>query len=712
MQRRTFLKALSVTALCSTLSAQPIFAQGKNALLEIWTGPYGGVPAFDTYSPEMFGAAFEASMASYRRDIARIADNPEPPTFANTLEALEESGRDYQRVSALFGVYTSTMNTQQVQALDREWRPRFAALHDEVIQNGKLFARLKAVYEGDLGKSPEQKRLAWVYYNQFTHSGAQLKAAEKTRMSAINQRLAQLYTQFSQNVLADEEGEFLKLKGKEDLAGLPPSLVEAARASAQERGLGADEAVISNTRSAMEPFLSYSSRRDLREKGWRMWTRRGDTGGKTDNNAIVSEILKLRAEKARLLGHKTFAHWRLENTMARTPEKAMDLMVEVWKPAVERVRQEVADMQALVDGEGGKFKIQPWDYRYYAEKVRKAKYDLDESEIKPYLQLDKLRDGMFWMAQRLYGFTFERVQGLATIHPDVEIYEVKGQQGGHVGLFYFDPYARTGKSSGAWMSEYRTQEAFRKPVTPIVSNNSNFIKGSPGKPVLLSFDDADTLFHEFGHALHGLISQVQYPMLAGTNVPRDYVEFPSQLHENWLTTPELLNRFALHHQSGQPMPAALVEKIKKASTFNQGFSTVEFLASALVDMRLHLLENPEVDPKVFEKELLTELGMPAEIIMRHRIPHFNHLFADDGYSAGYYSYLWSDVLNHDAYEAFEESGDVFHPQIARRLREHVMQVGNTLDPAEGYRKFRGRDPQIAGLLKARGFPVPRAVSPK
>jgi len=371
------------------------------------------------------------------------------------------------------------------------------------------------------------------------------------------------------------------------------------------------------------------------------------------------------------------------------------------------VREEVADMQALVEQEGGTFKIEPWDYRYYAEKVRKAKYDLDESEIKPYFQLEKLSGGLFWMAEKLYGFKFEQIQDVTIVHPDVTVYEVKDANGQHVGLWYFDPYARNGKSSGAWMSEYRTQERFKKSVTPIVSNNSNFIKGAPGAPVLLSFDDADTMFHEFGHALHGLNSDVTYPILAGTNVARDYVEFPSQLHENWLTTPEILNRFAIHYQTGKPMPASLVEKIKKASTFNQGFSTVEFLASALVDMKLHLLENPDIEPREFEKVTLTELGLPSEIVMRHRIPQFNHLFADDGYSAGYYSYLWSDVLNHDAYEAFEESGDVFSPAVAKRLRDHVMKVGNTVDPAEGYRKFRGRDASIVALLKARGFPVPK-----
>jgi peptidyl-dipeptidase Dcp len=453
-------------------------------------------------------------------------------------------------------------------------------------------------------------------------------------------------------------------------------------------------------------FLTYSDRRDLREKVWTTFYSRGDHGDAKDNNQIITEILKLRAERARLLGYQTHAHWRLENTMARTPERAMQLMEAVWKPAVARVREEVADMQAVADKEGAKIKIEPWDYRYYAEKVRKAKYDLDQNEVKPYLQLEKLREGMFWVAGQLFGFQFSPVTDVPVYHPDVRVYKVTDPAGKQVGLWYFDPYARPGKQSGAWMNAYRSQERFEKDITTIVSNNTNFVKGKPGEPILISWDDATALFHEFGHALHGLSSNVTYPSLAGTAVPRDYVEFPSQLLEHWLSTPEVLNKFALHYQTGQPMPAALLEKIQKASRFNQGFSTVEYLASALVDMKLHLAGDQTIDPDKFEKDTLAALGMPSEIVMRHRTPQFGHVFSGDGYSAGYYSYIWSDTLSADAWEAFTAGGGAYDKAVAKRLRDDIFSIGNTVDPAEAYKKFRGREPGIAALMRKRGFPVP------
>jgi peptidyl-dipeptidase Dcp len=456
----------------------------------------------------------------------------------------------------------------------------------------------------------------------------------------------------------------------------------------------------------MEPFLTYSSRRDLREKVWRTYYSRGDNGDAKDNNKIITEILKLRTERANLLGFPTHAHWRLEDSMAKTPERTMELMLAVWKPAVARVHEEVADMQAIADKEKAGITIEAWDYRYYAEKVRKDRYDLDEDQIKPYLQLDKLREAMFWVAGELFNLEFKPVSNVPVFHPDVRVYEVVNRKtGAHVGLWYFDPYARTGKRSGAWMNAYRNQERFSKDITTIVSNNANFIKPAPGEPVLISWDDASTLFHEFGHALHGLCSNVNYPTLSGTNVARDYVEFPSQLLEHWLSTPEVLNRFALHYKTGKPMPKELVERIDRSSKFNQGFATVEFLASALIDMKLHLAGAAEIDPDAFERVELAKLDMPKEIVMRHRTPQFNHIFSSDGYSAGYYSYLWADTLTADAYEAFEEGKGPYDPEVAKRLYDHVFSVGNTIDPADGYRAFRGRDPGIKALMRKRGFPV-------
>jgi len=703
---RILLAGAGVAALAATaaLAAEAIV---QNPLLAPWTGAYGGVPPFDQVRVEHFQPALEAAMAEQLAEVDKIASDPAPPTFENTLAALERSGRTLDRVGTIFGVYSGTMSTPDFQKVEEEMAPKLAAFSDQITQNEKLFKRIAAVYEArdasDL--TPEQKRLAWLDYTNFVRAGAKLGPAAKKRLSEINQRLAALYTKFSQNLLADEADYVLFLDKESDLAGLPDSLRSAAAAAAEQRGQKGKWAVL-NTRSSMEPFLTYSDRRDLREKVWRTYYNRGDHGDAHDNNAIITEILKLRAERAKLLGYQTHAHWRLENSMAGTPERAMELMEAVWKPAVARVREEVADMQAVADKEGAKIKIEPWDYRHYAEKVRKAKYDLDQNEVKPYLQLEKLREGMFWVAGQLFGFTFTPVDGVPVYNPDMRVFKVTDPSGTVVGLWYFDPYARPGKQSGAWMNAYRNQERFERPITTIVSNNTNFVKGRPGEPILISWDDATALFHEFGHALHGLNSNVDYPSLSGTNVARDYVEFPSQLLEHWLSTPEVLNRFALHYQTGQPIPPALVQKIEKASTFNQGFATVEYLASALVDMKLHLAGDRTIDPDAFERDTLKALGMPSEIVMRHRTPQFGHVFSSDGYSAGYYSYLWSDTLSADAWEAFTEAGGPYDKAVAKRLRDDVFSAGNTVDPAEAYRAFRGRDPGIAALMRKRGFPVP------
>jgi peptidyl-dipeptidase Dcp len=676
-----------------------------NPLLAAWSGPYGGVPPFSKIKVEHFKPAILATMEEKRQAIAAIAADPAAPTFENTLAALEDTGRSFDDVMVIYGVWSSTMSGPEFQAIEREMEPRLAAFADEITQNEKLFARIEAVYTSPEKSrlSPEQQRLAWRYYTRFVRAGAKLDAAAKTRLSDMNQRLASLYTTFSQNVLADEESYVVLLEQPADLAGLSESVRSGAAAAAEAHGAKGKWAV-TNTRSSVEPFLTYSSRDDLREKVWRNYVNRGDNGDAHDNNKTITEILKLRADRAALLGYATHAHWRLEDSMAKTPERAMALMESVWTPAVARVREEVKDMQTIANKEGLKRKIAPWDYRYYAEKVRKAKYDLDEGEVKPYLQLEKLREGMFWVAGELFGFAFTPVTDVETHHPDVRVWQVTDKATGrHVGLWYFDPYARPGKRSGAWMNAYRNQERFKRPVATIVSNNSNFVTGAPGEPVLISWEDARTLFHEFGHALNGLCSDVSYPTLSGTSAARDYVEFPSQLLEHWVATPEVLNRFALHYQTGKPIPKELVAKIEKASTFNQGFATVEYLSSALVDMKLHLAGARPIDPDAFERETLTSLGMPEEIVMRHRTPQFGHIFAGDGYSAGYYSYLWSDTLSSDAFEAFTEASGPYDKGVAERLRKNVFATGDRVDPDEGYRAFRGKDAGTEALMRKRGF---------
>ncbi len=675
-------------------------------LLEPWTGPYGGVPPWNLVRPDQFPAAFDAAIAEAREEIEAIANNPDPPTFENTLVALERAGRTLERLESIFDVHASNLNVGPIPDIERTVIPKLAAHADSITQNEKLFARIEAVYEqADRSTlSAAEQRLLEKRYKEFVRRGAKLDAGQKTQLSQINQRLARLFTEFSQNLLAEEQGHVTWIEDEADLAGLPESVIAAMAEAAKERGQPGKWAV-TNTRSSMDPFLTYADNRALREQVWRNYYSRGDHGDEHDNKQIITEILHLRAQRAKLLGYPTHAHWRLEPQMAKTPEAAMDLMMRVWPKAVARVREEVADMQKIADEEHPGVTIEPWDYRYYAEKVRKAKYALDFNEVKPYMQLEKLREGMMWAAGELFGFQFRELHDVPVFHPDVRVWEVTGRDGQHVGLWYFDPYAREGKRSGAWMTAYRSQENIDQPVTPIVSNNSNFVKAAEGEPVLISWDDADTLFHEFGHALHGLASNVRYPSQAGTSVPRDYVEFPSQLFEHWLLTPEVLNKYALHYKTGEPMPEELVQRIKRAATFNEGFATVEYLASALVDMKLHLAGDVTIDPDAFERETLAELGMPREVVMRHRTPQFAHIFSGDSYSAGYYSYMWSDVLTADAAEVFEEAGSFYDKQVAKRLYDNILSVGDTIDPAEGFRAFRGRDADPAALLRKRGFPV-------
>jgi peptidyl-dipeptidase Dcp len=544
-----------------------------------------------------------------------------------------------------------------------------------------------------------------LYYSNFVHAGAKLDATNKEQLSKINQDLAGLFTKFSQNLMSDESELYVEIITEAELAGLPQSLKEAASNAATQRKLNGSW-VITNTRSSVDPFLTYSDNRSLREKVWKMFVNRGNNGGEHDNNSIITDILRLRANRAKLLGFASHAHWRVENTMAKTPEKAIELMESVWPPAIERVKEEVKSMQEMANKENANITIEPWDYRYYAEKVRKDRYDLDQNEVKQYLQLEKLREGMFWVAGELFNFSFTPVTDVPVYHPDVRVWQVKDKTSGkQIGLWYFDAYARKGKRSGAWMNAYRNQQRVDKEITTIVSNNSNFIKGKEGEPVLISWDDATTLFHEFGHALHGLASNVVYPTLSGTNVVRDYVEFPSQLLEHWLSTPEVLAKFAIHYKTGQAIPKSLVERIEKASKFNKGFTTTEYLSSALVDMKIHLSKEEKIDPIEFERVTLEKLGMPKELVMRHRLPQFAHIFSSDDYSAGYYSYLWSDVLTADAYEAFTEGGGPYSKAVAERLNKYIFSVGNTIDPQEGFKKFRGRDATSDALMRKRGFPV-------
>jgi len=694
--------ALAATPLWPEQPVQP--SPTLKALLSPWPGPYGGVPPWDQVKPADFLAAYQAGMAEARANIRAIADNPAPPTFENTIAALERATRTLDRVNTLAMVHYSTLKTPDVARIEAEMSPKLAAFSDEVTQNARLFKRIRTVYAARVraGLTPEQQRLTWNDFTDFVRAGAQLKPEQKKRMQEINQELATVCTRFSQNVLEDENSRFTVVDREADLDGLSPDFRASLAREAEARGLKGKWAV-ANTRSAMEPFLEYAKDRSLREKVWRTYVNRGDNNDAHDNKANLVKILKLRYERARLLGYPTYAHWAVAKSMAATPERAEALMEAVWKPAAAQVRADVAEMQAIIDQEKGGFKLAAWDYRFYAEKLRKAKYDLDLQALQAYLQLDKLREGMFWAAGQCYGVTFTPVSGLPVQNPDVKIWEVKDAKGAHLALWYFDPFARSGKTSGAWMNEYRAQRHFDGDVTPIVSNNSNFTKGAPGAPVLISFEDARTMFHEFGHALHGMLSNVTYPSLAGTNVARDFVEFPSQLNEHFFLTPEILNTYALHYQTGQPIPAELVARIKKAATFNEGFATMEYLASAVLDMKFHLAGDKPIDPAAFEKEELAKLGMPAEIVMRHRPTQFNHIFSGDGYAAGYYAYLWSDALTADAWEAFLEGKGPWDPAVAGRFKAEILSVGNTRDPGESFRAFRGRDVDTAALMRKRGF---------
>jgi peptidyl-dipeptidase Dcp len=677
-----------------------------NALLAPWTGKHGGLPRFDLVKTEDIKSAILQAIDMKRQEIWAITNQKTLPTYKNTFEALEDSGRHLSRAGTIFSIYSSVLSSKAIQQIEQELSPILSAVSDEIMLDEALFHRIKAVWlkRESSGLSAEQIRSIENLYEDFVRYGAELDADKKTRLKAINEQLANLYTKFSQNLLADEESQFLVLDSKDQLAGLPEGFCDAAAAQAEERGLHG-KWIVANNRSSMDPFLTFSTNPELRDKALKMFIRRGDNGDANDNNEAISQILMLRAEFAQLLGFESYAHWKLSGNMAQHPDAAMKLMLEVWKAAVARSKEEVADMQALADSEGAKITIRPCDYRFYAEKVRKARYDIDQNLVKEYLQLDNMRDAMFWAANKVHGIKMVKLEGIPVVHPDVTVYEVrKGRK--RVGTFYFDPYARVGKRSGAWMEQHRTQERFRKPVTPVISNQSNFIKGKPGEPVLISWDDATTLFHEFGHALHGLLSNVTYPSLAGTNVKRDWVELPSQLWERWLSTKEVLKKFAVHYKTGEPISDELVAKIDKASTFNMGFDRVEFLASGLYDMMVHLAATPDkpINAAEFERTTMAQLGCPREIVMRHRPTQFGHIFSGDGYAAGYYCYLWADAIVADAAEAFEEAG-FYHRATCKRLLDTIISIGNSIAPEQAYRNFRGRDIDAHALMRSLGFAV-------
>ena len=679
----------------------------SNILLKEWTGLYGGVPAFDKMKIADIKPALEEGINLSLAEIDIIANNPDAPTFENTIGEMEKSGGALKRFFTYYGIWSNNMSSTEFRKIQREMAPKISEYNSRISQNQKLFERIKTVYNNSL-KTPfeaDQQRTIQLKYEEFLMNGAALNEEKKKRYAEINKELSTLYTSFSNNVLADEEN-YIVLLTKDQLNGLSESMVKAMAKIATDKGYEGKYA-ITNTRSSMDPFLKYSEERELRKKVWTNYYSRGDNGDDNDNNENIAKILKLRKERVGLLGYDNFGDWRLQNRMAKTPDNAMKLMNAVWPAAIGRVHEEVHDMQTIANANGDNITIEPWDYRYYAEKVRQQKYSLNSDEVKQYLQLDKLREAMFFVAGELFNYNFTPIPDgtVPVFNEDVKVWEVTDKDSGvHIGLWYLDPFARQGKRSGAWATTYRSHSTFNGKKTVLASNNSNFVKPAPGESVLVSWDDATTFFHEFGHALHFLASEIRYPTLDGG--VRDYTEFQSQLLERWLSTDKVINQFLVHHKTGKPIPKELVAKIKKAATFNQGFATTEYLASALMDMKLHLADPTNIDVDKFEKETLAILKMPKELVMRHRTPHFSHVFSGEGYATAYYGYIWADVLTSDAAEAFIEAPDGFYDkEVAAKLVKYLFAPRNAIDPAEAYRKFRGRDPKIEALMKDRGFPV-------
>ena len=678
-----------------------------NPMLKPWEGAYQGIPAFDRVKVADVKPAMLKAMDLSLEEMEAIASNSEPPTFENTIEEMERSGAPLDRAFAYYGVFSSNLSSPEFREVQSELAPLFSEFQSKITQNEALFQRVKTIYKNskDEPLPADQQRVVELTYQSFAMSGANLDAEKKKRYAEINKELSTLYTNFSNNVLHDEEN-YVTYLTEDQLDGLPDAFIKSAARIADSKDR-AGEYAVTNTRSSMDPFLTYSTVRELRKQVWTNYYSRGDNNDEYDNKDIIAQILKLRKERVGLLGYDNFAQWRLQNRMAKNPENALALMEAVWPAAIARVAEEVEDMQQVATANGDNITIAPWDYRYYAEKVRKAKYDLDSDEVKQYLQMDKLTDAMHYVAGRLFGYVFSPVpEGTVPVfHEDVKVWEVTDKDSGdHIGLWYLDPYAREGKRSGAWATTYRSYSTFDGKKNVLASNNSNFVKPAPGEALLISWDDATTFFHEFGHALHFFASNVKYPTLNGG--VRDYTEFQSQLLERWLATDEVIDRFLVHQKTGEPMPESLVLKIKKAATFNQGFATTEYLASALMDMKLHLADPTQIDVKAFERKTLADLKMPKELPMRHRTPHFGHVFSGEGYATAYYGYMWADVITADASEAFREApGGFYDEEMANKLVAYLFAPRNSIDPAEAYRMFRGRDASIDALMRARGFPV-------
>jgi peptidyl-dipeptidase Dcp len=681
----------------------------NNVLMQDFTGPYEGVPAFDKMDLALLAPAVEKGMEINLAEINAIANNPEAPTFANTFEAMERAGKELDNVFSYWGIWASNMSSPEFRQIQRELSPKLSDFRSKISQNEALFARVKAVYEGAEFDTLnlEQQRIVQNSYESFIRSGILLDDAGKKRTAEINKRLAELQTQFSSNVLNDEENIVTYLTA-DQLSGLSEGYIRSAKAAAEERGKP-DMYAVTNTRSSMDPFLTYSTERELRKEVWEKYYSRGNNGDEFDNNGIIKEILELRHERVGLLDFPDYATWRLQDRMAKNPANAMALMDKVWPAAIARVKQEVADMQAIADAEGADITIEPWDYRFYAEKVRQATYDLDSDEVKQYLQLDKLREAMFYVAERLFNFKFTAIEAgkVPVWHEDVGVWEVTDiATGRNVGLWYLDPFARQGKRSGAWATYYRPYTTFDGETNVLSANNSNFVKAPEGQPTLISWDDAETYFHEFGHALHFLAADVMYP--SSHSGVRDYTEFQSQLLERWILTDEVIDQFLVHYETGEPIPDELVTKIKNAATFNEGFKTTEYMASAIMDLKYHTTDPALIDDvQTFERETLASIGMPSQIPMRHRSTHFQHIFSSEGYAAAYYGYMWAEVLTSDAAEAFAEApGGYYDEKLAEKMVQYLFAVRNAMDPADAYRAFRGRDAKVDALMRDRGFPVP------
>lgn len=699
---------VAIVALSSCAEQEPKEApMTENILLKEWTGPYGGVPAFDKMNVADLKEAIIKGMDMNLAEIEAIANNPEPATFENTIEEMERAGAELNRAFTYYGIFSGNMSSPEFREIQGELVPQISEFSSKITQNEKLFARIKAVYDASQSTPLEddQQRVVELTYKSFEMNGAELSPEQKEEYAAISKELSSLYTTFSNNVLHDEEN-YITYLTEEQLDGLPEDFIKSAANIAADKGQEGKYA-ITNTRSSMDPFLTYSTERELRKQVWTNFYARGDNGDEYDNNELIAEILRLRRKKVKILGYSNYAEWRLQDRMAKTPENAMGLMEAVWPAAIARVAEEVADMQAVADRNGDNITIEPWDYRFYAEIVRKEKYDLDSEEVKQYLQLDKLTEAMHYVAGRLFNYNFTPVpEGTVPVyHEDMKVWEVTDKTTGeNIGLWYLDPYAREGKRSGAWANTYRSYSTFDGKQNVLASNNSNFIKPAPGEALLVSWDDATTFFHEFGHALHFFASNVKYPTLDGG--VRDYTEFQSQLLERWLSTDEVINNFLVHSETGEPMPPALVTKIKNADNFNQGYSTTEYLASAIMDMKFHLADPANIDVDQFERETLAKLNMPKELPMRHRTPHFSHVFSGEGYATAYYGYMWADVLTADAAEAFAEApGGFYDEELAEKLVKYLFAPRNAIEPAEAYRMFRGRDAKIEALMRDRGFPV-------